>query len=125
FLIDIATDELDGVSALLKQQPGVRSTMERLPLVAGRLESVNGVSSQQLRSEQAQDGRDKKDRVPRHLLQSVPLTWSDTVPAGTKVHAGAWWAPGAVGKLAISERLANRMHVGIGSTVVFSAQERR
>jgi putative ABC transport system permease protein len=124
FLIDIATDELDGVSGLLKQQPGVRSAMERLPLVSGRLESVDGVSSQQLRNEQARNG-DRKDRVPRHLLQSVALTWSDAVPAGTKVHAGAWWAPGAVGKMAMSEGLAKRMGVGLGSTLVFSAQERR
>jgi putative ABC transport system permease protein len=124
FLIDIATDELDGVSRLLKQQPGVRSAMERLPLVSGRLESVDGVSSQQLRNEQARNG-DRKDRVPRHLLQSVALTWSDAVPAGTKVHAGTWWAPGAVGKMAMSEGLAKRMGVGLGSTLVFSAQERR
>jgi putative ABC transport system permease protein len=124
FLIDIATDELDGVSGLLKQQPGVRSAMERLPLVSGRLESVDGVSSQQLRNEQARNG-DRKDRVPRHLLQSVALTWSDAVPAGTKVHAGTWWAPGAVGKMAMSEGLAKRMGVGLGSTLVFSAQERR
>lgn len=124
FLIDIATDELDGVSALVKQQPGVRSAMERLPLVAGRVEAVNGVSSQQLRDEQKSSG-DQKDRVPRHLLQTVPLTWSEVVPAGTKVHAGAWWSPGTVGKVAVTEGLAKRMHVGVGSTLVFSAQERR
>jgi putative ABC transport system permease protein len=125
FLIDIASDELDGVSALLGKQPGVRGAMERLPLVAGRLDMVNGVSSEQLKSEQAKNGQDRKDKVPRHLLQSVNLTWSETVPAGTKVHAGAWWTPGTVGKVAVSEGLAKRMHVGLGSTLVFSAQERR
>jgi putative ABC transport system permease protein len=63
--------------------------------------------------------------VPRHLLQSVSLTWSDTVPAGAKVHAGAWWKPGTEGKVAVSEGLAKRMHVNIGSTLTFTAQERR
>jgi putative ABC transport system permease protein len=125
FLIDIATDELQGVADLLAKQPGVRSAMERLPLVAGRLEEVDGVTSQQLKSERAKGNNDRSDRVPRHLLQSVALTWSDTVPVGTKVHAGAWWTPGAVGKVAMSEGLAKRMHVGVGSKFVFSAQERR
>ena len=115
FLIDIATDELEGVSSLIAKQPGVHGAMERLPLVAARLEKVNGQSGDQL----------KEKQVPRHLLQSVSLTWSDTVPIGMKVHAGAWWLPGAEGKVAVSEGLARRMHVGLGSTMVFTAQERR
>ena len=115
FFIDIATDELEGVSSLIAQQPGVHGAMERLPVVAGRLEKVNGASGEQL----------KQMKVPRHLLQSVSLTWSDTVPAGVKVHAGMWWKPGTEGKVAVSERLAKRMHVGPGSTLLFTAQERR
>jgi putative ABC transport system permease protein len=115
FLIDIATDELDGVASLIAKQPGVHGAMERLPVVAGRLNEVNGKTSDQL----------KQEKVPRHLLQSVSLTWSDTIPAGTKVHAGAWWKPGDEGKVAVSEGLARRMHVGVGSTMLFTVQERR
>ncbi len=126
FLIDIASDELEGVSSLMAHQPGVRGAMERLPLIAGRLEAVNGESSEQIRAEQKSKSEgDGTDRVPRHLLQSVNLTWSDTVPAGAKVHAGAWWKAGDVGRVAVREGLAKRMHVGVGSTLVFSAQERR
>ena len=115
FLIDIATDELEGVSSLIAKQPGVHGGMERLPVVAGRLNEVNGKSGDAL----------KQEKVPRHLLQSVSLTWSDTVPAGTKVHAGAWWKPGDEGKVAVSEGLAKRMHVSVGSTMLFTVQERR
>jgi putative ABC transport system permease protein len=115
FLIDIATDELGGVSTLIAKQQGVHGAMERLPLVAGRLNEVNGNAGDQL----------KEKKVPRHLLQSVSLTWSDTVPVGIKVHAGAWWRPGDSGRVAISEGLAKRMHVAIGSTMVFTVQERR
>ena len=111
FLIDIATDELDGVSSLIAKQPGVRGAMERLPLVAARLDSVDGRSGEQL----------KQEKIPRHLLQSVNLTWSDSVPAGLKVHYGGWWKPGEEGRIAISEGLAKRMHVGPGSTLVFVA----
>jgi putative ABC transport system permease protein len=115
FLIDIATDELNGVSSLIAQQSGVHGAMERLPVVAGRLAEVNGLSGEQL----------KQTKVPRHLLQSVNLTWSDTVPAGVKIRAGTWWKAGSEGRIAISERLAKRMHVGLGSMLVFTAQERR
>ena len=115
FLIDIATDELDGVSSLIAKQPGVHGALERLPVVAGRLNEVNGKTGDEL----------KQQKIPRHLLQSVSLTWSDTVPAGMKVHAGAWWSAGAEGKVAVSEGLAKRMHIGIGSALVFTVQERR
>ncbi|HEX6496380.1 MAG TPA: FtsX-like permease family protein [Acidobacteriaceae bacterium] len=115
FLIDIATDELDGVASLIAKKPGVHGAMERLPVVAGRLNEVNGTSGDAL----------KQERVPRHLLQSVSLTWSDTLPAGAKVHAGAWWKPGDEGKVAVSEGLARRMHVGVGSTMLFTVQEQR
>ncbi len=115
FLIDIATDELDGVSSLIAKQPGVHGALERLPVVAGRLNEVNGKTGDEL----------KQQKIPRHLLQSVSLTWSDTVPAGMKVHMGAWWSAGADGKVAVSEGLAKRMHIGIGSALVFTVQERR
>jgi putative ABC transport system permease protein len=115
FLIDIATDELEGVSSLVAKQPGVHGAMERLPVVAGRLNEVNGKSGDAL----------KQEKVPRHLLQSVSLTWSDVLPAGAKVRAGTWWKPGDVGKVAVSDGLARRMHVGVGSRIVFTSQERR
>jgi putative ABC transport system permease protein len=67
----------------------------------------------------------KQEKIPRHLLQSVSLTWSDTVPAGAKVHMGAWWSADQEGKVAVSEGLAKRMHIGVGSTMVFLVQERR
>lgn len=126
FLIDIASDELEGVSSLMAHQAGVQDAMERLPLVAGRLEGVNGKTSEQIRAEQQpKSEEDGTDRVPRHLLQSVNLTWSDSLPAGAKLRGGAWWKPGDVGKVAVREGLAKRMHVGIGSTLIFSAQEKK
>lgn len=115
FLIDIAPDELEGVSSLMATQPGVRGGMEQLPVVAGRLVEVNGKSGELL----------KQENVPHHLLQSISLTWSDRLPPGLKVHGGGWWRSGDIGKVAVNENLARRMHVGIGSTMVFAAQERR
>ncbi len=114
FLIDIASDELNGVSTLLSQQAGVHGRMEELPLVTGRLMQVDGKRGEQL----------KQAKIPQHLLQSVSLTWSDVVPTGSKVHRGRWWTPGTQGAVAVSEGLARRMHLDVGSKLVFTAGER-
>jgi putative ABC transport system permease protein len=114
FLIDIASDELNGVSSLLARQPGVHGRMEELPLVTARLVEMNGKRGEQL----------KQAKIPQHLLQSVSLTWSDVVPTGTKLHRGMWWAPGTQGAAAVSEGLARRLHLDVGSTLVFTSGER-
>jgi putative ABC transport system permease protein len=119
FLVDISTEELAGVQALLAKQSGVRAPVETLPVISGRLRSIDGKDADAL----------KLQNFPKHLLQSVTLTWSTGVPAGTKVHQGTWWQ-GSKGQgidrqgLAISERLAKRLHLKLGSTVVFTSNER-
>ncbi len=49
FLIDISTQELDGVRSLLAKQPGVRGQLETLPVVSGRIVAVDGVPTDQLK----------------------------------------------------------------------------
>ena len=75
FLIDISSEELPGVQKLLASQPGVRGGMEALPVISGRLSEINGVDA---------ESRKEEKHFPRHLLQSVLLTWSDRLPAGAK-----------------------------------------
>jgi len=114
FLIDIASDELHGVSSLLEKQPGVHGRMEELPLVTARLVEVDGKTGEQL----------KQAKIPQHLLQSVSLTWSDVLPTGAKMRKGAWWAPGTQGAVAVTDGLARRMHLDVGSTLAFTSGER-
>ena len=84
FLIDMATSELQGVRDLLDKQPGARGKMEALPVVSGRIESIDGVPVEKL----------KVNNYPKRLLQSVSLTWSDELPAGAKMVSGHWWTAG-------------------------------
>jgi putative ABC transport system permease protein len=114
FLIDISREELPGVEKLLAAQPGVRGAMESLPVVSGRLTELDGI-----------DAETKKDEkhFPRHLLQSVQLTWSDSVPAGAKVTDGAWWSRDARGQIAVDQDLAKRLNVHVGSTLAFSVND--
>jgi putative ABC transport system permease protein len=114
FLIDISREELPGVEKLLAAQPGVRGGMEALPVISGRLTQLDGVD--------AETRKDEK-HFPRHLLQSAQLTWSDKVPAGSKVADGAWWSKDARGQIAVDQDLARRLNLHLGSTVAFSVND--
>ena len=81
FLIDISTKELEGVRTLLSKQQGVRGQLESLPVVSGRIVSVDGVSLDQF----------KVENFPKRMLQSVALTWSENQPQGANVTSGKWW----------------------------------
>ncbi len=110
FLIDMSTDELPGIRGLLAKQKGVIAGLEAIPVVAGRVESINGTPVDQL----------KVKNYPKHLLQSADLSWSGTVPAGTKVAEGKWWASGSQKSgLAVVDRVAARLHLKIGTPVIF------
>lgn len=115
FLIDIADSEIAGVKTLLHSQPSVAAEPELLPITAARIDSVDGVSATDL----------KLKNFPRRALRSVSLTWNDTAPTGTKVIDGAWWQPAETKPVvAISQGMATRLGVHVGSVVTFIAQDK-
>jgi putative ABC transport system permease protein len=83
YMIDIGRNEIDGVRKLLKSQPSVTTAPEFLPVVSGRIDSLNGTAAADL----------KIKNYPARRLRSITLTWFDTVPEGTKILEGAWWKP--------------------------------
>ncbi len=82
FLVDITTAEVDGVRQLLKSQPGVTVGPELVPVVSSRIVAIDGVPAKDL----------KLKNFPRHMLQSISLSWSGAPPVGTKVVQGKWWS---------------------------------
>ena len=114
FLIDISTQELDGVRSLLAKQPGVRGQLESLPVVSGRIVSVDGVLTDQL----------KLENFPKRMLQSVALTWSEKQPPGANVTSGKWWTNPNEPSIAVSERIAQRIHVKPGSQITLMSGEK-
>ena len=122
FLIDIATDEVDGVRKLLSQQSGVHGTPEIIPVVSSRLIAIDNIPAAQL----------KLQHMPRRALQSLNLTWpesADQPPLGDKVIRGEWWtaqqsADSANHPLvAIERQEADRLGVKPGQHVTFFAQD--
>jgi putative ABC transport system permease protein len=127
FLVDIAQTEIDGIRAVLKAQPGVTTQPELVPMVAARVESVDGVTQAEARAK-AETERRSAQGMPRsgrrHMPRGVNLTWSEEVPVGTKVVAGEWWKAGERrAELAVSQQQAEWLGVKLGSTIVFAAQD--
>jgi len=119
FLVDMSPDEIAGVKALLKKLPGAQGELETIPVISSHMESIDGVSVEKL----------KVKNYPKRMLRSVNLTWSEKEPAGTKVLDGKWWTKGEGAKtgpadLAVVEWVAKRLHLKVGSRIVFTVSDR-
>jgi putative ABC transport system permease protein len=114
FLIDMSTDELPGIRAELKKEPGVIGGLEAIPIVSARIGSIEGTPADQLR------GKD----YPKHLLQTATLSWADAAPAGTKVVEGKWWTGEGGSDLAVMDFVAKRLKLKVGSQMTFIAGEK-
>src|SRR5580698_10164450 len=82
FLIDITNSEIDGVRTLLKSQHSVTAEAELLPVVSSRVVEIDGMPANQA----------KLQNFPKRMLQSINLTWAESVAPGTTVVSGKWWA---------------------------------
>ena len=114
FLVDIAPEELSGVQSLLAKQPGVQGKLETIPIISSRITCIDGVPVDQL----------KIQNYPRRMLRSAPISWSETIPQGTRITQGQWWKSPADPDLAVVDRVAHRLNLHIGSKVDFSVADR-
>jgi putative ABC transport system permease protein len=109
FLIDMSTEELPGIRAELKKQPGVIGDLEAVPIISARVESIDGTPVDQL----------KLKNYPNRLLRNATLSWADVAPEGTKVAEGKWWTGVGTSEFAVVDHVAKRLNLKIGSQVTF------
>lgn len=114
FLIDMTTDEVEGVRTFFAKQPGVTGPLELLPVVSARFVTLNGKTLDQL----------KQQHFPRRMLENAELSWSDKLPEGTRLVQGAWWSSPDAPQIAVSEGAAMRLGLGLGSAVQIQIGER-
>jgi putative ABC transport system permease protein len=107
FLVDMQTQEVDGVKAFFAHQAGVSQQLDLMPVVQGRFISINGQQVDQM----------KGQHFPIRMLENAELTWADAPPDGDKVTAGAWWKSSTAAEIAMNDGVAQRLHVGVGSAV--------
>jgi putative ABC transport system permease protein len=106
FLVDVQTEDAAGIQNFFAHQPGVTAPLTLMPVVQGHFVSLNGRPVAEMKGE----------HMPRRMLESAELSWSDTIPEGDKLTAGAWWNDPNAQVLAVDNWVAERLHLGVGST---------
>lgn len=120
FMIDLSPDEVGAVKTLLAHEPGVQGTPEILPVVAGRIVTVDGKPISELNMAA---GR-------RRGFGNVNLTYSlerGKPPAGDRILDGAWWSAqqgddASSPRIAVNQYEAKSLKLKPGSRLGLSAQ---
>lgn len=107
FLIDITTEESGSLKSFFDKLPGVKEPLDLMPVVRGEFISINGTPVEQL----------KGQHFPLRMLQNAELSWADAPPTGDKITQGQWWTDVAAQQISVDEGTAQRLHLGIGSTL--------
>ena len=109
YFIDIQNDQLARFQQILHAQPGISDVAE-VPSLRARLVAVNGVPADQVRATPETQWALRGDRG---------LTYSRTVPDGSRLVAGEWWPADYAGPPLVSfdAGLARGWGVGIGDTL--------
>ena len=109
FLINVLPDQVEGVRAALARALNVDATLS--PMVRGRLVAVN---DQPFDTTKLSEGR------ARQLGErEFNLSWTETLPRGNRVVAGAWWQPGESGGASLEEGIAETLGIKLGDTLTY------
>jgi putative ABC transport system permease protein len=87
-----------------------RATLERVPMLRGRVVSANGIKAEDL----------KPDAGTRWVLQSDRgITYGNQVPAGSHVVAGEWWGADYDGPplVSLENKTAEGLHLKLGDPI--------
>ena len=118
YLVDISPQEINGVVQLVGSLPGLEGKVQSIPVVAARMDSVDG----QPPTEHREAGEPPLGNRRRRTMN---LSWSEQQPDGLKIVAGNWWQAGERGSVvSVSERTAQRYVIHVGSSLAFNADGR-
>jgi len=113
FLLDVGKADYPGITALIeKEAPG--AVLEQAPMLRGRIVALNGTPAEDV-------------KVPAEaqwvLSGDRGLSYSDTVPPGSKVIAGKWWGADYAGAPLVSFEadMAGKLGLKLGDTVTVNA----
>ncbi len=108
FFIDIQNDQMPRFEEVLRQQ-GV-DNMEEVPSLRARLVAVNGVPADQVKATPETQWALRGDRG---------LTYSRTIPKGSRLVAGSWWPADYSGPplMSFDANLARGWNVHVGDTI--------
>jgi putative ABC transport system permease protein len=109
FFLDIPAADADRFDAFVQQQaPG--ATLERVPMLRGRIVAANGVKAEDL----------KPADQSRWVLQGDRgITYANAAPAGSHIVAGQWWSADYSGEplVSLESRTAKDFGLKIGDSI--------
>jgi putative ABC transport system permease protein len=110
FFLDIQQSEGERFDAFVRER-APSAKLERAPMLRGRIVSANGVRAEDIRVPASQSWVLQSDRG---------ITYSDTIPPGSRVAEGQWWAPDYTGPPLVSfeRRVAAALGLGVGDPLV-------
>lgn len=109
YFIDIQPDQITDFERIVAETPGARD-MRRVPMLRGRITSVNGKSPEELTIPAEIGWVFRGDRG---------LTWSAPAPEGTELVAGRWWPEDYAGPplLSLESEVGQALGIGPGDRI--------
>ena len=110
FFVDIASAEAEKFDAFIREH-APHAVLERVPMLRGRIVAAHGVAAADLKPPPDAAWALQSDRG---------ITYSNVVPAGSRVIAGEWWKPDYDGPPLVSfeKRIADGLGLKLGDPVV-------
>ncbi len=109
FFLDIPAADAERFDAFVHAQAS-GSSLERVPMLRGRIVSANGIKADDL----------KPAARSRWVLRGDRgITYSSTVPAGSRVVAGKWWSANYSGEplVSVESKSAHDLKLKLGDTI--------
>ena len=111
FVINVLSDQVEGVRAALRAGTGADVTL--YPMVRGRLVAVNGKPLDTTRFDEP--------RARRLAEREFNLSWAKEMPATNRLVAGTFWTgdAGSGAGLSMEEGIAKSLRLGLGDTLTY------
>src|SRR4029078_230431 len=110
FFLDIPSGDSERFDAFIRERAPT-AALERVPMLRGRIVSANGIRVEDLRVPASQNWVLRSDRG---------ITYSSSIPPGSRIADGEWWAPDYSGPPLVSfeRRVASALGLTVGDPVV-------
>jgi putative ABC transport system permease protein len=109
FFLDIPSADADRFDAVVRAE-APRSRLERVPMLRGRIVAANGIKAEDLKPGEGSAWVLRGDRG---------ITYAATVPQGSRVVAGDWWAADYSGEplISLESKTAADLNLKVGNTL--------
>jgi putative ABC transport system permease protein len=110
YFLDIPSDQADRFDAFVRAQ-APQANLEEVPMLRGRIVSANGVVAENIKP---------KEEAAWVLQSDRGITFSNTIPEGSRLVEGEWWGPDYDGPPLVSfeKRIADGLGLKLGDPIV-------